>query len=176
MQELFNYFSQSSLRNVKYKRAFELINTGVDSIKYRKLVQLSDTRWLAYGAAVKRVIEQWIELKYHFSIIATAENEKKAKNIYLEMCDDRNRLFLIFINPIINDINGLNLDFQCDTVDAGSLYDKMLLTFLSLCAKIFKPAVLKTIQNMKNINDVDSLFDDQNSLLPLNAVDFGSGA
>lgn len=120
VQELYNYFSQSSLRNVKYKWTFELINTDVDSIEYRKLVQLSNTRWLAYGSAVNCVLEQWIELKYHFSIIATKENERQAKNIYSEMCDDRNRLF-----PIINDMNRLNLDFQSDTVDAGSLYDEI---------------------------------------------------
>lgn len=89
------------------------------SIKYRKLVQLSNTRWLAYGSDVNRILEQWIELKYYFSIIATEENERQAKNIDSEICDDRNRLFLVFLSPIINATNRLILDFQSDTVVVG---------------------------------------------------------
>lgn len=66
VKELYGYFSKSSLRNVEYMRAFELINTGNDSIRYRKLVQLSNTRWLAYAGAVRRILEQWIELNITF--------------------------------------------------------------------------------------------------------------
>lgn len=69
-----------------------------------------------------------------------------AKLIYQEMSDDKNRLFLIFINPIINEINRLNLDFQSDTVDSGSLYDKMYQPLTMPCAKTFKPAAMNCLQ------------------------------
>ncbi|XP_037811015.1 uncharacterized protein LOC119603145 [Lucilia sericata] len=89
LKEIYNYFSHSPLRTLLYKRAFDLVNIGVDSNNFRKLVQISGTRWLSYGAAIRRVLEQWVELKYHFSLISTAENDKTAQHIYKELSDEK---------------------------------------------------------------------------------------
>ncbi|XP_046807904.1 uncharacterized protein LOC124420097 isoform X1 [Lucilia cuprina] len=111
VREIFNYFNNSPLRSVKYKRVFDLINTGTDSNKFRKLVQISPTRWLSHGLAVKRVLEQWVELKYHFSIIATTEAEKTAQII--------NRLMIWKKIKEVLDVDTSflpldNMDFGCD--------------------------------------------------------------
>lgn len=68
----------------------------------------------------------------------------------------------------------MNLDFQCDNIDAGSLYDKMCMTVLALCSKIFKPAVVNQIKDLENFFNILDILEDQNSLLTLNAIDFGS--
>lgn len=93
IKEVYNYFSHSPLRALRYKRAFDLINTGVDSNNFRKLVNISGTRWLSHGAAIKRILEQWVELKYHFSLISTDEKDITAQNIYNEFCDEKTDFF-----------------------------------------------------------------------------------
>lgn len=35
------------------------------------------------------------------------------------MSDDKNRLFLIFVKPILNDMNRLNMDFKSECIDHG---------------------------------------------------------
>lgn len=57
-REIFNWFSVSSLRRLNYKKTFDLINTGNDAQKYRQMIQLSRTRWLAFYDVVKRLLEQ----------------------------------------------------------------------------------------------------------------------
>lgn len=175
IKELYNYFSHSPLRSILYKRAFDLINTGVDSQRFRKLVQISGTRWLSYGAAVKRILEQWVELKYHFSLISTAENDKTAQHIYNELCDNKNRIFLLFINPIVNEMNNLNLQFQSDSMDAGSMHQKLCSTLLLFSSKIFKPSVLINTENLDNLIVVsNTAIDTPSSFLTLELIDFGS--
>lgn len=175
IKEIYNYFSHSPLRKLLYKRAFDLINTGVDSNNFRKLVQISGTRWLSYGAAVKRILEQWVELKHHFSLISTVENDKGAQNIYNELCDEKNQLFLIFINPIINKMNNLNLEFQSDHMDAGSMHEQIFSTILVLSSKIFKPSILNNMENLDNLlNKLKAAMDLADSFLSLDAIDYGA--
>lgn len=52
IKEVYNYFSHSPLRALRYKRAFDLINAGVDSNNFRKL----GTCWLSYGAAIQQIL------------------------------------------------------------------------------------------------------------------------
>lgn len=175
IKEVYNYFSHSPLRTLLYKRAFDLINTGVDSNNFRKLIQISGTRWLSCGAAIRRILEQWVELKYHFSLISTAENDKTAQNIYNEMSDEKTRLFLVFINPIVNEMNHLNLEFQSDTMDAGSMHQKLFSTLLLFSSKILKPSFLNESQNSETfLHNLSAAIDTPNSFLPLDAIDFGS--
>lgn len=67
-REIFNWFSVNSLRRLNYKKTFDLINTGNDAQKYRQMIQLSQTQWFALHDVVKRLLEQWVELKTHFRI------------------------------------------------------------------------------------------------------------
>lgn len=175
IKEVYNYFSHSPLRSLKYKRAFDLINAGIDGNSFRKLVQISGTRWLSYGSAIKRILEQWVELKYHFSSISMAENDRTAQNIYDELCDEKNRLFLVFISPIVNEMNSLNLEFQSDNMDAGSMHEKMFSTLLLFSSKIVKPSVLNNNQNIeKKLDSLSIAIESSNSFLPLDVIDFGS--
>ncbi|XP_015123867.1 uncharacterized protein LOC107045954 [Diachasma alloeum] len=44
VKEVYNWFKQSTLRRVKYKRLFDTINAGVESNRFYQLIQLSQTR------------------------------------------------------------------------------------------------------------------------------------
>ncbi|KAF7998479.1 hypothetical protein HCN44_010849 [Aphidius gifuensis] len=114
VRELYNYFSHSPLRTLKYRETFDLLNIGVDANSFRKLIQIANTRWLSYGSAVKRVLEQWTELKCHFKIIAQNEGDM-ARMILSRMEDDQVRLYLLFLNPILHDMNRLNIKLQQET-------------------------------------------------------------
>lgn len=175
IREIYNYFSNSPLRTLKYKQVFDLINTGFDAIKFKKLVQISTTRWLSYGLAVKRVLEQWIELKYHFSIIATAESEKTAQIIHDLMCNDEIKLYLIFMAPILTEMNRLNLNFQSDKMDAGTVYDTLLVSLLSIATRVLKPSAIIEIRDEEDMLKIMNAVEKDSSYLPLEAMDLGYG-
>ncbi|KAF7998487.1 hypothetical protein HCN44_010895 [Aphidius gifuensis] len=150
VRELYNFFSFSSLRTLKYQETFDLLNTGINSKPFRKSIKIADTRWLSYGAAVKRVMEQWHELKLHFKLIASKEGDK-ANLIYTKMKDDSNRLYLVFLNPILDQMNSLNIKFQSDKFDVGSAYTDMATTFMSLASRILKPLFMTQASISQNL-------------------------
>lgn len=115
------------------------------------------------------------ELKYNFSLISTAEYDKNAQNIYNELCDEKNRLFLIFICPVINKMNYLNLEFQSDHMDVGSMHEQLFSTILVFSSKIFKPSCLNNVENIeKFLITLNTAIDLSDSFLSLEAMDYGT--
>ena len=74
IRETRNWFAHSPLRRLEYKSLFEAIND--ENRKMHKLVQLSNTRWLAWEGAVKRILEQYLELETHFGITTYNVSDK----------------------------------------------------------------------------------------------------
>lgn len=135
-REIFNWFSVSLLRKINYKKTFDLINSGNDAQNFRQMIQLSRTRWLAFHDVVKRLLEQWMELKTHFRIAYDAEKCYTARTIRDMLQDDCNRLYLVFLKPILSKVQHLNTSFQNEKIDAGSLYVQISLVLLSFAGQI----------------------------------------
>ncbi|XP_075163359.1 zinc finger MYM-type protein 6-like [Haematobia irritans] len=163
VKEIYNYFSNNPLRTIKYKRAFDLINTGTNVIRYRKIIQIAGTRWLSCGFAIMRILEQWVELNYHFSIISTDESDFTAKVINELMTKAEIKLYLTFMASIIGEINTPNLAFQSDKMDSGT----------GLCTRILKPSVTSWIKDEYDFDKLMELLDKDSVYLPLDAMDLG---
>jgi len=172
-REIFNWFSISPLRKINYKKTFDLINSDNDAQKFRQMIQLSRTRWLAFYDVVKRLLEQWIELKTHFRIACDAEKCYTARTIRDMLEDDCNRLYLVFLKPILFEIQHLNTSFQSEKIDAGSLYTEITLTFLSFATRILKPIFLRTTAHMSLVQQVIDAVDNDLAFLSLTKMDFG---
>ncbi|XP_011859228.1 PREDICTED: zinc finger MYM-type protein 1-like [Vollenhovia emeryi] len=170
VREIFNWFSISPLRKINYKKTFDLINCGNDAQK-RQMIQLSRTRWLAFYDVVKRLLEQWVELKTHFRIACDAEKCYTARTIRDMLEDNCNKLYLMFLKPILFEVQHLNTSFQSEKIDAGSLYTEFSLTFLSLARKILKPIFL-TARHGSFVQQVIDAVDNDLAFLPVAEMDF----
>lgn len=113
VSETYNWFSKSSLRQNNYKNIFCAINEGVQPLK---LVRACDTRWLSIEFAVKRIENQWLELKTHFEIAATLESCHQA-NILKNVYNDKNLLYLKFLKPLLSDVQKVNKMFESNDAD-----------------------------------------------------------
>ncbi|CAG5100548.1 Protein of unknown function [Cotesia congregata] len=158
--------------------------------KPSKLVQLAPTRWLALAGAVTSNLKQWEELKHYFNSIKDSSSEKSytAKSLAEMYNDDRNRLYLIFLNQILREITTMNLAFQAADADLTKLYSDLRCLLLSLARRIFQPSFLRplvsdtsdaTMLHEADIKAVQNVLLKSkqaigNSLLPINCVDFGS--
>ncbi|XP_071578842.1 general transcription factor II-I repeat domain-containing protein 2B-like [Temnothorax nylanderi] len=143
VREVFNWFSISPLRKINYKKTFDLINSGNDAQKFRQMIQLSRTRWLAFYNVVKRLLEQWVELKTHFRIACDAEKCYTARTIRDMLENDCNRLYLIS------------------------------LVFLSFAGQILKPTFLRAAHNKSLVQQVIDAVGNDLAFLPVAEVDFG---
>ncbi|XP_062141313.1 uncharacterized protein LOC133849326 isoform X2 [Drosophila sulfurigaster albostrigata] len=114
-----------------------------------KLRLVCDTRWLSIEMAVTRILDQWHELKTHFGIAAMSEKCKTAKILYESFCDKKNYLYLVFLKPILQDMQKINLCFQSNSANATMLLSDLILAIRSLRQKIIPPDI-----------DVDIINDD----------------
>ncbi|KAF0750182.1 Uncharacterized protein FWK35_00017914 [Aphis craccivora] len=63
--KIYNWFHISPLKQFEYKTTFDLLNSS--NKKLHQFKQLSGTRWLARAHVVNSILDNWLELKTHFS-------------------------------------------------------------------------------------------------------------
>lgn len=87
--------------------------------------------------------------------------------------DDCNRLYLVFLKSVLSEIQHLNISFQSEKVDPGSLYMEMSLVFLSFAGQILKPNFLIAVHNKSLVQVIDAVGNDL-AFLPVTEMDLGS--
>lgn len=180
VREIRNWFSHSSLRQLRYKDLFQTLYEGKQP---PRIVQLSTTRWLAWYGCIKSVLDQWIPLKTHFNIISKSKDGCYTSRTLSDMInDDTHLLYLLFLKPVLYEVTQVNIIFQGTNVDIYKAYNDLKILLISLLKRILKPYYMKKIfedisnKNIIRLIDIELL---QNSLklpethLPCNSVDFG---
>ena len=70
------------------------------------------TRWLPIQSAVENIIALWLELRVHFQIARLSENCYTAELLFEMYPDERNLAFLLFIQPILADVQKTHKLFE----------------------------------------------------------------
>lgn len=99
--------------------------------------------------AVKRILQQWIELKLHFNMAAKEEKCFKAQTLHSLFSDEVNHLYLLFLHPVLTEMQNINKIFQSKNANSSKLLRDLLFAINSLKTKIIPPTV-----------DIDILKDD----------------
>lgn len=128
---------------------YNAINDGEDPLK---IVQACSTRWLSIERAVSRIVEQWLELKTHFEIARSSERCHNAEMLYAMYSDDVNLAYLLFLKPILSDVQAVNKSFEAKDADQTKLLQDLERTLVSLIQKV----VLPTTQACILTTDVES--------------------
>ncbi|XP_046869672.1 uncharacterized protein LOC124462142 [Drosophila willistoni] len=89
--------------------------------------------------AVTRILEQWHELKTHFGIAAKEEKCHKAIVLYNMFQDNINYLYLLFLKPILQDMQKVNKCFQSNTSNPSKLLNELIFAINSLKIYIIAP-------------------------------------
>ncbi|MGH0185287.1 UNVERIFIED_CONTAM: hypothetical protein FKN15_017618 [Acipenser sinensis] len=165
VSQTYSWFSHSTQRQKKYRDLYATINAGEAPLK---ILQLSDTRWLAISQCVDRVLSQYEELKLHFQLTKDTERNYNAELLYQMYSDRVNRMYLVFLQPLVTEVNRINKLFQLDSANPAKLLADLMTFYRSLIQRIMKPHDFPTWSSVMDF-DITS---DRNSL-PLSAVDFG---
>ncbi|KAK5642665.1 hypothetical protein RI129_008832 [Pyrocoelia pectoralis] len=152
-REIYNWFSNSPLRKIEYRKIYDLININ-ENRSFKNFVKLSPTRWLARFNVIDRIVDQWTELKTFFNMVGDKEKCYKAKTLADILNDNKILMYLKFLLPLLQDNYKTNLMFQSDTCDVGSAYSQYFLTIESLAQRVIKPLFLNS--NSTQIMPTDS--------------------
>ncbi|KAI8126647.1 hypothetical protein CVS40_3423 [Lucilia cuprina] len=116
-----------------YKNLYKAINDDKEPLN---ITRISDTRWLSINVAVKRILNQWLELETHFGIARLSEKCYSAETLHKMYKDPVNLIYLSFLNPILSDINVVNMSFQSNNSDPTKRINDLNIAINSLKNKI----------------------------------------
>ncbi|MGH0119670.1 UNVERIFIED_CONTAM: hypothetical protein FKN15_044489 [Acipenser sinensis] len=165
VSQTYSWFSHSTLHQNKYRNLYATINVGEAPLK---ILQLSDTRWLTISQCVDQVLSQYEELKLHSQLTKDTERNYNAELLYQMYSYPVNRMYLVFLQPFVTEVNRINKLFQLDSANPAKLLADLMTFYRSLIQRIMKPHDFPTWSSVMDF-DITS---DRNSL-PLSAVDFG---
>ncbi|MGH0117894.1 UNVERIFIED_CONTAM: hypothetical protein FKN15_074361 [Acipenser sinensis] len=136
VKETYNWFSQSAGRQITYKKLFAAINDGEEP---QKILRACATRWISVEPAVRRILQQWLELKALFAVARENERCYMADQLYRLYCDPQSRAFLIFVKNVLSQVQAVNKTFQGNNVDPTKLIDGLIRLVTSLGCSVTLP-------------------------------------
>lgn len=136
ISETYNWFSKSTLRQQAYKELFTTLNDGNEPLK---IVQASNTRWLSIEVAVSRIIAQWYELKLHFEVSRSKEKCYLAEMLFNMYKDEQDLAYLLFLKPILKEIQRVNKLFESSNIDPTKLCNELSSLITSIGKIIVTP-------------------------------------
>lgn len=149
IQETYNWFSKSSNRQNAYRNLYLTINDE----EPLKITQACATRWLSVETAVKRILDQWIELKLHFGITRNTEKCYSAETLYNLYTNPTNEAYLLYIHSVLDQLQGLVKIFQSNNIDPSKLLNDLITAIESLGKKVLNPTRNINVFEIQNLED-----------------------
>lgn len=118
LRESFSWFSHSPNRRYDYRQLWQTLEPDSQPLK---LVAPATTCWLSLSDCIIRILDQWDVLKLHFGLAAKNERCYSARMLHDMYGDDTNRLYLLFLPPILAEFAKMNRLFQHREADQYKL-------------------------------------------------------
>ncbi|XP_026119257.1 protein NLRC3-like [Carassius auratus] len=136
VRETYNWFSVSPKRREAYKAIYETINCGEKPLQITKVCA---TRWLSIEPAVSRILDQWEELRLHFSVTKSSEHCYMAEVLYSMYSDPQNILYLTFLKSVLGEVQLAIKAFEGEQVDPLKLLDSLVSLIKSVSSRVLNP-------------------------------------
>lgn len=109
----------------------------------KNLLPTSSTRWMSISVSVKRILEQWEELKLHFKIAANNEKCYTARQLFEMYANPINKCYMEFIMPILKEVQRVNSFFEAEMADPTKLLDELLGLIKYVGNRVITPGQIK---------------------------------
>jgi len=166
LSETYKWFSQSTIRQHKYRDIYSCINVGEEPLK---ILKMSDTRWLSISPCVQRILDQYDELKLHFQLAKDQDRNYTAELLFQMYIAPENKLYLVFLRPILNELNTVNKMFEHDRASPVKLLAELLSLYRNIMDRVMRPAAVNSWSTLLAFD-----INDQSNHLPVAAVNFGT--
>lgn len=139
IRQIGTYMSGSSKRCSVLEEFQVLLNE-----EKRKILRVSETRWLSREKCVERILSNWSVLLEFFKFSHTRDKLKSAELIYKDLLNGCNKAYLLFLKYVLNYFNALNALFQSKKPLIHLLHSESSKIFLKLGQNCIKKLELKT--------------------------------
>jgi hypothetical protein len=164
VRESYNWFSHSTKRLLQYHELHKCITNEVPL----KLRQLSATRWMSRYECIGRIIDQWEALKLCFQMANSDVKCYTARQLFSMYEDDKNYIYLIFLEGTLKDFSRINKLFELADADVVRLGTDLINFFYSLLQRIVIPSKLEKVNRRELFS-----YNFKNDLMPASCAHLG---
>jgi hypothetical protein len=116
-RDIYNYFSSIPKRISKFTEFQNFCN-----LKIHKFLHPSQTRWLSVKFLVSRILQQYSPLQLYFRDTAAKGDVLAADYILKKLNDPTSKLFLQFLDFVLDFFNDLNREMQSESPKLHTVY------------------------------------------------------
>ncbi|KAK3882740.1 hypothetical protein Pcinc_012902 [Petrolisthes cinctipes] len=117
-----------------------------------QIPRVCDTRWISLEPAVTRILAQWEELRIHFDLARSSEKCYSAQLLFDMYSDPINKLYLLFLRPLLQEVQRSMKAFQGENTDPT----KLLADLSNLIISISKRVIIPTARVDPLTSDISS--------------------
>lgn len=133
--ETYNWFSRSTKHQIAYANLYEALNCGKDPLK---IPAVCDTHRLSIEPVVSRILNQWNSLKQHFELARGQDNCYSDEMLYNMFPVPVNKLYLLYLKPILQEFQGTMKVFEGEKIDPTKLLQDLTNLLQSTSHRIFR--------------------------------------
>ena len=122
-----------------------------------KFLKVCDTRWISLEPAVRRILQQWDELKLHFQLIQSTENCYTAEMLFQMYSDLSNKLYFTYLLTVLSEVQRTTKAFEAENNDPTRLLDDLINLSTFVSKKIIIPTA--RIYIFSETTEIDSYVD-----------------
>jgi len=158
VKKLGYYINSSPKRSAIFDEFCECFMT-----ENRKILKLSDTRWLSRHACIERLLELWDTIELFLREIVMSDKTKTGENLLCTMQKPDLKAYLYFLKHILHFLNSFNAFFQALETRIHLLQPKSFQLLIMICKHFLKPEFVHNISNnfefskeeyKKSLNDI----------------------
>ena len=110
-----------------------------------------DCKTSSIQPAVQRILDHWL-LKTHFQLTRLSEKCYTAEILFGMYSDKNNLVFLLFLQPILIEVQRVNNFFESKNIERVKLLDDLILLIKSIGNRLILPTLKNDVIN-ENIDD-----------------------
>ncbi|XP_075157987.1 uncharacterized protein LOC142231254 [Haematobia irritans] len=138
IRQIGTYMSGSAKRCSELREFQDLLNE-----EKRRILKVSETRWLSRQKCVERILSNWNVLLEYFKFASQRDKLKSAEAIYNDLTNECNKAYLLFLKYVLNSFNCLNALFQSKKTLIYIVHSESMKIFLKLGQNCIKKSELK---------------------------------
>jgi len=135
------------------------------NVERKKLLKLSNTRWLVLQKCVVRLLDNWDVLKNYFTLAVLEDKTKFAETILTQLNDNSIKAYLLFLKYVLHYFNSFNALFQSRKI----LIHKLFTSSHQLIRDLVRNFMI--LDSYKHISSLN--IDNEENILPLENIYVG---
>ncbi|KAF7243769.1 hypothetical protein EYD10_10022 [Varanus komodoensis] len=135
------WFSQSTFHQKRYSELYAAVNVGENALK---MLQFTDIQWLSIGPCINRILSQYDTLRLHFQSVKDNGKDYSAELLYQMYSEPVNRLYLVFLQPFVQEANRISKLFLLETANPVKLITEIVMFYQILLQRIVKHSAFPT--------------------------------